>query len=181
MKWSIPFFISLAASLVQAAKPLDIDRRCDGVPSILFSPVFTLCLPAELVNQSAIIKADNLIIKFYDGSHFYGQVITPELDALPASFDMRLYPEYAFGMRAPNDLPSDQREKASNSVAVLKQRYGSLKPMKTETGKFTIYLLSGKEGSEAFVVINGKSDQVLQVGFSGIDQNKVQQILKGFK
>ena len=181
MKQILLFFIFfIAVPAMAQIKPLDARNRCEQSPAIVFSYRFTLCLPQPLANQTAIAKADDLLIKFYDGSYIFGKVITADMDALPATFDMRRYPEYAFGIRDLSELPSEQGLKFKNALEILRGRIPDSKFLKTESGGLTTYLMYGKESAEAFVV-STDSEQVLQVGFSNIGFDKVQLILKGFK
>lgn len=180
MRLNLLFALLIVMPVMAQNKPLDAHSRCDQSLAVVFSHKFTLCLPSPLFQQAAIAKADDLLIKFYDGSYFFGKILTPEMDALPADFDMRLYPEYASGMRPLSELPVEHAQKFQGLQEVLRGRMHDSKFTKTHSGDRTIYLMYEKESSEALVV-SDDSSQILQLGFSKLSLEKVQRILKGVK
>jgi hypothetical protein len=177
----LPLAVLLTLCTSISAKPLDDARRCPDGPTILFGSAYRLCLPADVLQQSAIAALDDLVIKFADGSFFFGKLITPALDGLPSNFDMRLYPEYALGQCDAGTLPVDQQEKARNSVAALRSQIGEFTAVKKSSGRHTLYLAEGKQHAHVFVVIPDDAGRVLQLGFTNVSPDTLQRVLKGFE
>jgi hypothetical protein len=178
----LTFLLALLIAVPVAAqnKPLEPRSRCELSLAIIFSPEFTLCLPPSLLKQAAIAKADDLVVKFYDGSYFFGKIITSEMDGFEPDFDMRRYPEYVLGIREASELPPEQAGNFKRALEILRYRMPNYKVIKSQSGKLTTYLMYGGGSAEAFVV-SDSTDQALQVGFSKIDLNTTQGILKGVK
>lgn len=174
-------FLAFTLCAGSIAQPIKDEHRCTNATALLFGSAFTLCASPELLRDTAIIKADDLIVKFVDGSYFFGKLITADMDQLPAGFDMRNYPEYALGLREPKGFPPAIAEKFSNNIRALSDQYGPFKPITFRKERRVVYLISGKSGAEAFVIHNDDADHIVQFGFSGVDVEKVKSILEGVK
>jgi hypothetical protein len=167
-----------AISFTVIAAPTDSKNICKDSISLVYSPAYRLCLPQTFYRNTAITPVGDLLVKFEDGSFFFGKVISADMDGLPADFDMRLYPEYLYGMRDAAKAP--QSENFQNSLTVLKQRYKEFAPKKISLSNVTVYLVGGQKEAEAYVVLLDKKDTVLLLGFSEVDMQKINIILKGF-
>lgn len=177
---TIARFLALAIIAVKAlAEPIAPENICNGSISLVYSPAYRLCLPQDFYRDAAITAAGDLLVKFADGSYFFGKIISADMDGLPETFDMRLYPEYLYGIRDLRNSP--QPERFRNSTSILQQRYGNLKPKKSESNGVTIYFVNGNQEAEAYIVLDSKKETVLLLGFSHIDTQKIGTILKGFQ
>lgn len=170
------FLMTCASSLSYAAKPCPTDDYIR-----LVSGIFSACLSPQLYKNVTVAKASDLLIKLPDGSYFGLAIVLPQSDSLPETFDMRLYPEYALGLKPPEGMTKEQVTVVTNSLAVLKTQFGPAKPTKYKSKDKTIYTISHGGDTQAYVAAEQTKDQVLFLTFHKMDDHKVQAILRGIQ
>jgi hypothetical protein len=174
MRFFVMFFLALLllSSRSQAVKP------CPGEDYLrLVSGVFCICMPSQFYKNATI--GSGLVVKLSDGSFFGVEVITAAQDSLPETFDMQLYPEYAFGLQPPSGMPAEQKNSFLNSINVLKDRFGSVGPQKYKNKQNTIYSVSNGVSTTAYVTTASLKKQVLIFNFEKVDEKTVKLILEG--
>ena len=166
--------------LASISTPSHAAKPCPGDNYLrLVSGGFTLCLSPQLHKNLTIAKASDLLVKLPDGSYFGLAIVLPLADSLPETFDMRMYPEYALGLKKPQGMTKEQTEVVANSLAILKTQFGPAKPAKYKNKEKTIYTISSGTDTQAYVAAENISDQVLFLTFHQMDNQKVNAILEG--
>ncbi len=140
---------------------------------------FDLCLPIAFYKNATITTGGGIIAKLSDGSAFSAQVLTPEMDTLPESFDMRAYPEQILGLKSATGLTKEQSESLANSIAVLKEQFGSNKPNKFKRNGKTFHTISKAGSAIAYVTCDEIGDQALLFTFEKIHEGSMGLILDG--
>lgn len=172
------FFLSAFLVLFLLSSSSHAVKSCQGDDYLrLVSGVFSICLPLQFYKNSTI--GSGLVVKLSDASFFGVEVITPDKDDLPATFDMRLYPEYAFGLQPPIGLSIEKRDSFLNSFNVLTDRFGSSAVDKYKSKENTIYIMSNDVSATAIVTAASLKEQVLIFNFEKVDGKTVKLILEG--
>jgi hypothetical protein len=120
-----------------------------------------------------------VLVKFSNTEFFGVEVITPDMDPVVMTDDMRLYPEIVLGLLTPPDLTPKQAEVLANTRAYMKGHYGDVLPIKQKIKGKTFYIISKERDSEAYVSIDDVKDQVLFFSFGRMDEKAIKIILEG--
>lgn len=129
---------------------------------------FSVSVSSEDLAGASVMSADGFIISYADGSHLSFNVLMPQPEGLPDSFDMRKYPEYLLGLRDSSDLSSDQAGNFEVARDILLSSVGEGKQSRYTDGPLTAYVISGDVDSLAFVTDASVTDQLLFVSsFTG--------------
>lgn len=142
---------------------------------------FDLCLPLQFFKNAIIGPTGGLLIKLPSGAFFGVEIVTPDKDSLPDTFDMRVYAEQSIGLIPPTGLTDEQTEIVKNSVAVLNMQFGAAKPVKYQSSNKTFYSIFNAKKNTTYVALDGVKDQVLLLNFHNMDEQSVQLILGGIQ
>lgn len=168
----------LLGSLAQSS-PLRSENHCEQSISLIFSPAYVLCLPLDFYQDSAVAAVDGFIIKFKDGESFYGHILVAESEELPPDFDMRRFAEYRYGLRSTDELPAPVRERFDAYRRGDQPKAGDVAQKTLATTN--VYLRRDGNHVEAFIVRDANSEQILLMGFDGLDDSTIQLILGGLR
>jgi hypothetical protein len=141
---------------------------------------FDMCLPLQTYKNAVIGPNGNgVLVKFSSGAFFGIEVITPGMDSMPETYDMRLYPEEILGLQTYEGRTPKQAEVLSNTRAYMKSYYGDAAPVKYKSKGKTFYIISKELEAEAYVSIDDVKDQILFFSFGKMDKQTIKIILEG--
>lgn len=181
MRSWIGCFACVAALFISAVSADGIRPRnqCPGSLSIVYGQSYRLCQPLQFYADTALMPDANGTLKFKDGSYFFGRIITRSEEGLPDSFDMSDYPRALLGEIDPSGLSKDLTEKLKNTRAIFRDRLGNREYKKITENGITSYVIPSVDYTEIYMVKQGRSEEVLLMGFQRVTDDLVKTIVKG--
>ncbi|MBN0985811.1 hypothetical protein [Amphritea pacifica] len=173
-------FLLFAISSTSYAENKPVDSINPNI-ELVFSPNFRLDLPVEFFNFTKIASADDILIKFQNGSYLSFKAIDRVDEGLDPLFDLRLYPEFILGLRKPDSSSNETNSQFIKSLNAYKHRLGNFQVTIDEFNNKVVYLAKGDQESVAFAINKHNVEQILVINFTNIDDKKIYTTLKGLR
>lgn len=165
-------------SAVMAALLLTgMEAQASGLTKFFFSGYFTISVPTEALEGATIFHSDGPGIKFSDGNHLAGAVITRERENLDTEFELANYPLYLFGLKNTESLDPQEAEKFTRSLVELRASLGNPAFEQITVNDATVYFACA-DRCEAIVVQHQQDDQLLHITSRGFSQSELIAILQ---
>lgn len=111
--------ITLSAILLFTACSSAVDKQALDPLTIRYSGTFKLELPASEAAGANVLYADGPLVRLRGGEVISGVLVTRELEALPADFDLASYPRYLLGLDVDRTLTPDLQTSFDQSLPAL--------------------------------------------------------------
>lgn len=144
-----------------------LDVHAAGTTRIFFSGYFSAYLPARSLDGATFFSSDGPGIKFSDGSHLAGSLITREREGFDATFELKHYPLYLFGLKDPDELAKSDAEKFLRSREELKSSLGDPVFEVAELPGATFYSACS-DRCEALLVQTDQDEHLLHITSRGL-------------
>ncbi|MEH6500796.1 MAG: hypothetical protein V7751_15540 [Pseudoalteromonas distincta] len=155
-----------------------MEAQATGLTKIFFSGYFSVSIPTESLDGATIFHSDGPGIKFSDGRHFAGALITREQESLGDEFELADYPLYLFGLKDTETLDQQEAEKFTRSLAELRASLGHPAFEQITINDATVYFACA-DRCEAIVVQHQQDEHLLHITSRGFSQSDLIAILQG--
>ena len=149
-----------------------LDVYASGTTRIFFSGYFSAYLPTRSLDGATFFSSDGPGIKFSDGSHLAGTLITREREGFDPAFKLRDYPLYLFGLKNPDELGIGDAEKFLRSHEELKVSLGDAVFEVTDVPGATFYSACS-DRCEAIVVQDAQDEHLLHITSRGLGKTDI--------
>src|SRR5690606_39171809 len=103
MTYPKPFGLVIFTALVLTG----LNVHASGTTRVFFSGYFSAHIPTQSLERATFFISDGPGVKFANGSHLAGSLITRERENFDSSFQLRNYPLYLFGLKDTGQLSAD--------------------------------------------------------------------------
>ena len=149
-----------------------LDVYASGTTRIFFSGYFSAYLPTRSLDGATFFSSDGPGIKFSDGSHLAGTLITREREGFDPAFKLRDYPLYLFGLKGPDELGTGDAGKFLRSHEELKVSLGDAVFEVTDVPGATFYSACS-DRCEAIVVQDAQDEHLLHITSRGLGKTDI--------
>ena len=154
-----------------------LDVYASGTTRIFFSGYFSAYLPTQSLDGATFFSSDGPGIKFSDGSHLAGTLITREREGFDPTFELRDYPLYLFGLKDPDELGIGDAEKFLRSHEELKSSLGDPVFEVVNVTGATFYSACS-DRCEAIVVQDAQDEHLLHITSRGLSKTDIMTFLQ---
>ncbi len=145
---------------------------------IFYSGYFEAHVSTQSLEGATFFISDGPGIRFKDGRHVAGMVVTRESAGLDTDFDLREYPAYLFGQKRLDGLSAEVADKFSRSHTELKVSLNDPAFDSARINDATLYTACSTR-CEGYLVQDGQDEQILHLSSRGFNQADLINLLQG--